>query len=131
MLIISLRPGNFSLNEASLQGARICKSGARAEKVSSNLHWSFPLPVAPWATALAPNSLGHLDLRLGDKRAGDRGAEKVLGFVNGIPPNHRINEIVGKLIHQVDSPVGGGPGGEGFFLETLQFFLLSDIRRSR
>ena len=28
---------------------------------------------------------GHLDLRLGDKRAGDRGAEKVLGFVNGIP----------------------------------------------
>ena len=70
---------------------------------------------------------GHLDLRLGDKRAGDRGAEKVLGFVNGIPPNHRINEVVGKLIHQVESPVGGGPGGEGFFLETVEFFLLSYV----
>jgi hypothetical protein len=35
---------------------RIFKSGARAEKVSSNLHWSFPFPVAPWATAFALNS---------------------------------------------------------------------------
>ena len=36
--IICFRPGKIFLKSASLQGARIFKSGASAENVSSNLH---------------------------------------------------------------------------------------------
>ncbi len=40
-------------NFHSLTGAMILRPGFSALKVRSNLTWSFPFPVHPWATAWA------------------------------------------------------------------------------
>jgi len=44
---------SLDLNFHSLKGAIILSSGARYLKLNSNLTWSFPFPVQPWATASA------------------------------------------------------------------------------
>jgi hypothetical protein len=40
----------------SRTGAMIFRSGASAPIETSNRTWSLPLPVQPWAIALAPSS---------------------------------------------------------------------------
>jgi GDP-mannose 4,6-dehydratase len=47
--IIAVRPGNSSRNLGIRQGAMIFTLGSKASAASWNRHWSFPLPVAPWA----------------------------------------------------------------------------------
>ena len=69
----------------------------------------------------------HLDLSLRNQGAGNRGAKEVLGFVNGIAPNHWVNEVIGKLIDQVQSPVSAGSGRESFFLQAIEFLLLANV----
>ena len=47
--------GRYADGQEHDHGAMTSSEGASAAKAISNRTWSFPLPVAPWATAVAPS----------------------------------------------------------------------------
>ena len=69
----------------------------------------------------------YLDHSFGNQRSGDTGSKEVLAFVNGTSLHHGIDEVVGKLLLQVIDVYFGGPGLNGLFVQTFQFFLLADV----
>ncbi len=44
---------------------------------------------------------GDLDLALGDQRPGDRRAQQVLAFVNGVGAEHREHEVAHEFLAQI------------------------------
>ncbi len=70
---------------------------------------------------------GDFHHALGDERARDGCAEEVLAFIDGAGAHHGENEIAREFFLQVVYVDFTGAGGEGFFLEALEFFALADI----
>ena len=50
-------------------------------------------------------------------------------FIDGVGAQHRVDKIGGKFLHEVEGVVLARAGGLRFFLEAVEFLLLSDIRR--
>ena len=73
--------------------------------------------------------VGNLDLAFGDQRAGNRGAEQVDAFIDGIGAEHREDEVADEfLAHVFDEDVLRlDPGGKRLGAGRLQLLALSEI----
>ncbi|MNY52678.1 hypothetical protein D3C86_1883690 [compost metagenome] len=67
----------------------------------------------------------HHTLR--NQRTGDAGAEQVLAFIQSARLEHRIDEVTREFVTQIIDVDLRRAGCEGFFLQTVQLFLLADI----
>ncbi|MMZ60578.1 hypothetical protein D1872_226810 [compost metagenome] len=76
--------------------------------------------------AFGPRDLHH---PLRDQRTGDARAEQILPLVERPGLEHRVDEVLGELLAKVIDVHFGSSGGQRFFLQPVQLFLLSDIRR--
>ncbi|CTQ74891.1 hypothetical protein LAX5112_04026 [Roseibium alexandrii] len=72
---------------------------------------------------------GDLDQALGNQRTGNRGAEQVDAFINGIGPEHRKDEVTNEFFAQVINIDFLDAHHLGFFARRLQLFSLTEICR--
>ena len=90
-------------------------------------HLVIPLarrPVGHCGRTLGPRDLHHA---LGDERAGNARAEKILTLVNRPGTDHGENEIPGKLLLQIIDKTFRRPRAQRLGLEPVEFLLLPDI----
>jgi len=71
--------------------------------------------------------LGDFHEALGDEGTGDGSAQKVVVLVDGSALKHGEDEIPGELFIEVIDDALAGAGGDGFGLETVEFFLLPHV----
>src|SRR6266404_3535035 len=72
-----------------------------------------------------------LDHSFRDKRTGDARAEEILTFVDRTGSDHRKNEIARELFLKIVDITFEGAGAQRFLLQTLEFFLLTDVCAKR
>jgi len=70
---------------------------------------------------------GDVDHPLGDAGAGDRGAEQVAAFVDGVGLEHREDVVAGELFLLVVDVALRRAGAEGFGFEAVEFVALSAV----
>jgi hypothetical protein len=101
------------------------------EAVIAELEADLVIPLAGRAVAdgIGADHVGNLDLALGDQRPGNRGAEQVDAFVDGIGPEHREDEIADEfLAHVLDEDVFRlHAGGQRLLAGWLQLLALAEI----
>ena len=91
-------------------------------------HLVVTLAGGPVGDGLGTFGAGNLHHALGDERAGDARAEKVLAFVNRPGLDHRKDEVPGEFLTQVVDLAKARAGGERFRFQSVEFFLLADVR---
>jgi len=103
----------------------------RSERHVSQLeaHLVVSLPCGSVAHRVSPFFLGYPDLVPGDQRAGNRCAEQVLTFVDGVGSKCRKNELACELLPQVFNARFDRAGREGFFFDPVQFLILAQVGR--
>ena len=74
--------------------------------------------------ALAGGDLDHL---LSDQRAGERGAQQIITFVERTRTQHRKDEIPDELEPHIDGVSGYRTRFKGFFLRFRHLLTLTDI----
>ncbi len=113
---IPLTPGSDHLH-ARLQGI-----GA---KLKTNLIVTFTGSTV--RDGVCTRFVGNVDQALGNQRAGDRGAQQVLAFVDGIGAEHREHVIAHKLLAQVLNVDFLNAQRFGFRARWLHFLALANI----
>ena len=71
--------------------------------------------------------VGDVDLVFGDQRAGDRGAEKIVGFVDSAGLEHGEAILLGKFLAEVFDDALVGAGREGLLLDPFEFIPLAEL----
>ncbi len=77
--------------------------------------------------ASAPVFAGDVDQVLGDQRTGDRGAEQIDAFINGIGAEHREDEIADEFFAHILDEDFLDAHHLGLLAGRLQFFALAEI----
>src|SRR4051812_15087590 len=72
-----------------------------------------------------------VDLRLGDQRPRNRGAEIILALVNRVRANHRVDEVAREFLDEIERVVLRGAGLLRLLRQAVQLLLLPDIRGER
>ena len=72
-----------------------------------------------------------LDHSFRDERTGNAGAEEILPFVNRAGLDHWKNEIARELFLEIVDVTFGSAGAQRFLFQTLEFFLLTNVRAER
>jgi len=83
-------------------GAMISSVGSSAAVATSNRTWSLPLPVQPWATAVALYLCASVDLELRDQRPRKGGRQRISAPIERVGPQRRHHEIFRELFTRVD-----------------------------
>src|SRR6478752_296642 len=107
----------------SRTGASTARSGASAATAVSNRTWSLPLPVQPWATAVA----GNRHQMPPDQRPRERGYQRVAAFVERARLQYRQHVVGGELLARVDHLDVAGAGGERAGGDRLGVDALADV----
>ena len=71
--------------------------------------------------------LRDVHLCLGNERTGDRGAEVILALVNRVGPDHRVDEVAGEFLDEIEGVVFGSAGLQGLLVQALKLLFLTDI----
>ena len=98
---------------ASRMGASTSRSGASTPNDTSNLTWSLPLPVQPWATTSAPTSRATRTTSSTMQRSREPRHHRVLALVQRVRLD-RVDEVVrGEPVDGVHDPDVGGARAAG------------------
>ena len=105
-------------------GAMIFSSGASAFTARSKRTWSLPLPVAPWATAVAPCFWATVHQVPRDQRTGERGGQRIDALVERVRLQRGEAEVLRELflrVHHLDRDRAGvlRALGEGLRVASL------------
>jgi hypothetical protein len=70
---------------------------------------------------------GDLDLRAGDQRPRDRGAEEVGALVDRVRAEHREDEVAHELLAEIHDVNGRGPGAERLLADRHELLALAEV----
>ena len=89
------------LKSHSRQGAMMLD--VRVERIGGELEAHLVVALAGGAMGdrVGAGRVGDLDQALGDQRPGDRGAEQIDAFVQGVHAHHREDEVADELLAQI------------------------------
>ena len=91
-------------------------------------HLVIPLPGRAVGDGVGLFLFGDFHHALGDERARDAGAEKILAFVNRAGVDDGINEVAGEFLLQIVNVDFGRAGLARLRFEAGEFVLLPDVR---
>ncbi len=94
-------------------------------------HLVVALTGGPMGNRVGALQLGDLHQALGDQRAREGGTQQVLALVDGAGTHRREDEILEELLAQVLDVGVDRPADPGLLGQTVEFLLLTQIRRER
>ena len=103
----------------------------RVQAVIAKLETDLVIALAgcPMTDGVSADHVGNLDLALGDQRPGNRGAEQVDAFIDGIGAKHREHEIADEFLADIfdENVLRLHPGGERLGAGGLKLFALAEV----
>ena len=104
---------------------------ARLQRIGAELEANLVVALAGRAVTdgIGAGFIDDLDQSLGDQRTGDRGAEQVLAFIDGVGTEHREDEVAHELLaHVVDIDVLRlDPRLQRLGARRLEFLALAEV----